>query len=229
MSLLPWRVRNFLSEHFPLPYHLVVNAGTRGNSREHWDTRLKETWDRWKWPVKTDLIANLTRPEHALVDIACGTGSILRALKSRGYHNLHGLDVSTVAIERLSNAGISMHSARLPYIPMPDAQFDAVIASQILEHIVRRGLLAREIARVLTPGGQVFIFVPDDCLGPIDEPEHVTKFNRRSLMRFLARHFDAPSVDVITETHFPMPILFGHGRKPARRASLIAQQLKRTP
>lgn len=41
MPFIPWRVKNFLSEHFPLLYHLSVNLGARGNSPEHRDARSK--------------------------------------------------------------------------------------------------------------------------------------------------------------------------------------------
>ena len=51
-----------------------------------------------------------------------------------------------------------------------------VAGAPLLEHVIRRSLFATEIQRVLGPGGRAFVFVPDDCLGPIDEPEHVIKY-----------------------------------------------------
>ena len=41
--MLPWRVKNFLSERFPLAYHLAVNLGAGGNDQVHWDQRLADT------------------------------------------------------------------------------------------------------------------------------------------------------------------------------------------
>jgi hypothetical protein len=49
--------------------------------------------------------------------------------------------------------------------------------------------LPREDGRLLKPGGCAFFFVPDDCLGPIDEPEHVIKFTAWSLRACLEKRF----------------------------------------
>lgn len=210
---VPWRVKHFVSERFPLAYHLIRNAGAPANDRAHWDQRLAETWDRRTWPTKVDRIARLTAPGDVIVDVACGNGSILRALRTRGYERLHGVEISQYAVARLRTEGITMHAGELPAIPLPDASCDVVIASQILEHVIRRDRFAREIVRVLRPGGRVFVFVPDDCLGPIDEPEHVIKFDARTLRHFLARRFDAVTVESMRDANYPMPILFGVGRK----------------
>lgn len=215
MNLLPWRIKNFLSEHLPLAYHLVVNAGVRGNSADHWDARLAETWDAptRQWPTKNALIASLTGQTDAILDIGCGNGSILRHLRHLGYHNLHGLEISHYAIQRLSAEGIEMHRGVLPVIPLRDASFDVVIASQVLEHVIRRRRFIKEMRRVLKPGGRAFIFVPDDCLGPISEPEHVTKYNAQKLESLLRDYFPAVSVERIYDANHPMSVLFAYATK----------------
>lgn len=215
--VIPWRVKNFFSEHLPLLYHLVTNAGIRGNSAEHWDARLAETWDapQRHWPSKNELIASLTEPSDLILDIGCGNGGILRDLFRRGYRKLHGLDISAYAIKRLRAEGIEMHYGKLPSIPLPDAHFDVVIASQVLEHMIRRRRFLAEMARVLRPGGTAFIFVPDNCLGPISEPEHVIKYNAESLARSVRGRFLITAIRSMQDRNHPMPILFAHLRKPA--------------
>lgn len=215
MSFIPWRVKNFLSEHFPLLYHVARNAGTRGNDTAHWDQWLSKTWEdaSRSWPTKNELLALLTAPADVILDIGCGNGSMLRYFKQRGYVYLHGLEISSYAIERLGAEGIEMHFGVLPSIPLPDAMFDVVIASQVLEHIVRRGRFLKEIRRVLKPGGRAFVFVPDDCLGPIDETEHVIKFNARSLHKLLAAYFSVLRLESMRDVNHPMPVLFAHVAK----------------
>jgi len=83
----------------------------------------------------------------------------------------------------------------------------------VLEHIIRRNFFAREIARVLKPDGQAMIFVPNDCLGPIDEPEHVIKYTEPTLRRFLARSFTVGNIEIIRDPNYPVTILFAHVRK----------------
>ena len=156
MNFVPWRVKNFISDQFPLLYHLAVNLGASGNSAGHWDERLAETWhaDYRSWPTKNELIASLTTKRDRILDIGCGNGSILRYLRGLGYADLHGLEISRYAIERLRGEGIEMHLGKLPLIPLPDASFDVVIASQVLEHVIRRKRFLREIQRVLKPSGR---------------------------------------------------------------------------
>ena len=215
MSVLPYRLRKVISDRFPLVYHLVRNAGTSGNSVAHWNDWLSKTWDARDWPTKTGRIVELTAPHEAILDVGCGNGSILRRLREAGYRDLHGVELSDYAIERLRAEGITMWEGRLPDLPVADAQFDVVIASQVLEHIIRRGRFVREIARALKPGGRAFIFVPDNCLGPIEESEHVIRYNAASLRRFLGKTFEVVSVESMRDANFAMSVLFAQVRKAA--------------
>ena len=109
-----------------------------------------------------------------------------------------------------------MHSGVLPVIGLPDESIDVSIASQVLEHVIRRRRFLKEIRRVLKPGGRALIFVPDNCLGPISEPEHVVKFDARSLRKLLERYFTVVRMDTIRDPNHPMPVLFAHVAKPVR-------------
>lgn len=215
MILIPWRVKNFISEHFPLLYHLAVNTGVKGNSAVHWDSQLAKSWDSpaRQWPAKNELVATLTQPTDIILDIGCGNGSILRHLKGRGYQHLHGVEISDYAIRRLRSEGIEMHFGVLPSISLPDSTYDFIIASQVLEHVIRRRKFLREIRRMLKPTGHAFIFVPDDCLGPIAEPEHVIKYNAQSLRKILATYFSVITLYSMREAHYVAPILFAHVKK----------------
>ncbi len=96
MRIVPWRVKAFLSSRFPLAYHLAVNVGARGNSEEHWNRMLEASWNdpARAWPTKVALIESLTRPDMRILDVACGTGSILRVLKECRYSDLNALATS---------------------------------------------------------------------------------------------------------------------------------------
>ncbi len=208
MNLLPWRVRKVISDRLPLVYHVVGNAGTSGNNAAHWNDWLGRTWDERDWPTKTARIRKLTQPTDAILDVGCGTGSILRSLYGDDYRDLHGMEISDYAIHRLRREGITMWEGRLPELTLPDGRFDVVIASQVLEHIIRRKRFASEIARVLKPLGRAFIFVPDDCLGPIDESEHVIKYTSDSLRVFLEKTFRVISIESMRDTNYRVPLLF---------------------
>ena len=216
MNILPWRVRRVVSDNFPLVYHLTVNLFRRNSGADYWDQNLSEWWqhDVRRWPTKAKLISERSALNADVLDIACGNGSIMKDLRTLGFTSLAGLEISKFAVQKLREEGFRMFQGELPMMPVPDAEFDVVVASQVLEHIIRRDRFAKEIVRVMRPGAQGFIFVPHDCLGPIDEPEHVIKYNRDSFRKFLEKHFDSVAVDVIKDANFPMEVLFGHVRKP---------------
>jgi ubiquinone/menaquinone biosynthesis C-methylase UbiE len=102
------------------------------------------------------------QPGMRVLDLGCGTGSLLVELKrSRPDLEVTGLDPDPLALARtrgkLERAGLSVRldegfADRLPY---PDASFDRVFSSFMFHHLernVKEGML-REVHRVLTPNG----------------------------------------------------------------------------
>lgn len=210
--MIPWRIRNFFSEHFPLFYHKMINIGVSVNDDQYWDDIYEREWDSpaREWPTKNKIIEQATSKTDVILDIACGTGSMLRYLKNQGYNDLHGTEISDLCVRRLREADIAMFKSVLPTIECEENIFDVIIASQILEHIIRRKEFMSEIKRVMKKGGQCFLFVPDNCLGPIDEPSHVIKFTEESLSKLLAGYFENYTITSIKDENFEMSILYAH-------------------
>jgi 2-polyprenyl-3-methyl-5-hydroxy-6-metoxy-1,4-benzoquinol methylase len=210
MPLIPWRVKNLVSERFPLIYHIIVNLGVSRNSQEYWDTQLARAWDHPSafWPGKVAVIEKLVAPDESMVDVGCGTGSILRDLRDLGFTRLHGLEQSEYAVKRLSSEGIAMSRGDLLNMPFDDGQFDVAIASQVLEHVIRRNKFCRELSRIVRPSGKIFISVPNNRLGPISDPDHVIAYDARSFRKFLNKHWVVDSITSIVEHHNGADSLF---------------------
>lgn len=101
------------------------------------------------------------RVEHArLLDLGCGTGYTLSRLP-RGMRAV-GLDYSghalTLADQRAP--GVQLVRGSAYQLPFADRSFDAVLALDVLEHLDDDQRAAREIARVLAPGGVAVVAVP---------------------------------------------------------------------
>lgn len=214
-QLIPWRVKHFISKKTPVLYYLVNNLIHRKNSEYDWDEALAMQWDNVgrTWPNRVDQIQEISRPDDRILDVACGTGSILRMLYQRRYRNLFGLEHSATAVDWLSKSGITMRQGSLPKIDFEDDRFDVVIASEVLEHILFHKAFLREIVRVLKPGGQAMIYVPNDCMGPVDEPSHVRTYNQDSLRTLLGRFGEVVAVDIVEEDHFEATFLCGRFKK----------------
>ena len=112
-----------------------------------------------------------------LLDIACGTGGFLAEVK-RNYPRLAvtGIDLSApylaVAGRRLSAwSRVALAEANAETLPFADASFDIVTCIYLfheLPHRARQGV-AREIRRVLKPGGRLILL---DSLQTGDEPDY---------------------------------------------------------
>jgi SAM-dependent methyltransferase len=121
---------------------------------------------------------------NEVLEIGCGTGTLARQLLEFG-NTVTALDISEVAIAQLPKEITGIVST-LPDIPLPDNSFDVVVATEILEHIDDDQGCIREVVRVLRPGGRAYFAVPNNCLGPDEEPEHVRKYTPETLEALLS-------------------------------------------
>ncbi|MBI3656732.1 MAG: methyltransferase domain-containing protein [Acidobacteria bacterium] len=99
---------------------------------------------------------------RSLLEIGCGTGGLLIDAREN-YSHVVGIDI---ALRWLVVAQIRLreHGADVPlvcccaeYLPFLDEQFDRVTAGDVLEHSVDQQRLLAESARVLKPGGTLFL------------------------------------------------------------------------
>lgn len=103
-----------------------------------------------------------------VLDIGCGSGRHLVCMAQTGL-SVYGLDNSPYGL-RLATEWLAHESlqARLiladarQKLPFPDNAFDAVISTQVIHHarLATVQATAREIARIVRPGGLILISVP---------------------------------------------------------------------
>lgn len=95
-----------------------------------------------------------------ILDLGCGTGYTLSRLP-RGMAAV-GLDYSSHALTLAAQRapGVELVRGSAYALPFADRSFDAVLALDVLEHLDDDQLAAREIARVLSPGGVAVVAVP---------------------------------------------------------------------
>jgi ubiquinone/menaquinone biosynthesis C-methylase UbiE len=104
--------------------------------------------------------------DSVILDCACGRGFYLNMFRYVSACKLVGLELDwPVIVKAQQNVGhlpdILLTNANIYQLPYPDNTFDAVILSEILEHIERDVDGLREVYRVLKPQGIVAITVPN--------------------------------------------------------------------
>ncbi len=100
-----------------------------------------------------------------ILDVGCGTGTFSVMIKQKHpASEVVGLDGDPQILEiarskaKGLNLGIQFDQGMSFDLPYPDASFDVVITSMMLHHLSRedKQKTAREIYRVLHPGGRLF-------------------------------------------------------------------------
>ncbi len=130
--------------------------------------------------------------------MGCNDGEKLLGFHERGWE-ISGVDVSGPAIEaaRARLPGGTFYRGTLAEAGFAAGSFDCVRIDNVLEHVARPIELLAEIHRVLAPGGQLFVYVPNGesftltCLKRYSInswiPYHVSLFTRASLARALGQ------------------------------------------
>lgn len=123
-----------------------------------------------------------------LLDAGCGTGGNLPYLARRG--RAVGVDLSEHALQLARRRESNVARAALAALPFPDGIFDAVVSFDVLYHrwVADDAAAARELARVIRPGGLLFVRVPalQMLRGAHDEAVHTRhRYTRREVMALL--------------------------------------------
>jgi SAM-dependent methyltransferase len=97
-----------------------------------------------------------------ILDIGCQGGHQLALLRDR-FDEAYGLDIApyTDMWSYFSDISFLVHDVDAERIPFPDAYFDTIIATNVLEHVFDVFGFVSEISRLLRKGGTCLISVPN--------------------------------------------------------------------
>ena len=111
------------------------------------------------------LTSQLDMAGRQLADVGCGNGSLSHALARKGA-KVTGLDISEAALRQAktgaSDDGTAFVAALGQALPLPNQSLDIVIYFNALHHVpvADMELALDEVARVLRPGGQLYVAEP---------------------------------------------------------------------
>lgn len=97
-----------------------------------------------------------------ILDLGSGRGGFLMDCARRGYHAV-GLEAAEHKIRWANDAAekagvsISIVRGRAESMPFPDASFDFINASELIEHVQNPSVVLAEMARVLRSSGSAYV------------------------------------------------------------------------
>ena len=176
----------------------------------------------------SDITKHIPEKNKSILDIGCANGGLLAELRRNGYKNVIGLDPSPACVDHIQNEHqIEAHLGSLFNANhlFTNQQFDVVILSHVLEHIVDIQRAYEKALSLLSESGQIYVEVPDasrysdfyvvpffyfDC-------EHINHFDLGALSNIALKH----GLDKITESQIEIiasdtntyPALYGIYKK----------------
>lgn len=115
--------------------------------------------NREKVRVRLSEVARLTDPCRTMIDFGCGTG-FLEELAPSEIEVIYGVDVTEAMLDILRNKVIPrlrIITAPVEDVPLPDRIADLVTGYSVLDHFGDPNLVFREAARLLRPGGVLYM------------------------------------------------------------------------
>lgn len=172
-----------------------------------------------------------------VVDIGCGMGFALLALKEMGYVNVQGLEIDPTQAEHAAKNGVTVHllddsSAFLKDRP---ESFDLALCLDVLEHVSidDQQSFLQSVYGSLMPGGRLIATVPNANSALAGrwryiDWTHVTSFTESSL-EFLLRNagFDAVLVTGADVKQFYRSQVWSKVAKTSGVARLVSRCLRR--
>lgn len=116
---------------------------------------------------RLDIITRMVdaRSGDRILEVGCGGGHVLRLFPNG---RLTGVDVSQEMIARatrnLAGYDVTLLTGDLEDVGLEEGSFDAVVCTEVLEHVVDPERVLTQIARVARRGARVVITFPNDRL-----------------------------------------------------------------
>jgi len=165
--------------------YATANTGGSGGS---------SSADMKRWGHVLDILSLHIQSSHRIVDVGCGKGGLLRALQSKGFQNLVGIEPSLGCRQTLAKQNIACHPTVKDALLQSEA-YDSVLCCQVREHVFELDAFLANIGKMLKPEATLYVEVPD-AAGYADffhAPfyffrEHINHFTLGSLDNLILKH-----------------------------------------
>jgi 2-polyprenyl-3-methyl-5-hydroxy-6-metoxy-1,4-benzoquinol methylase len=109
--------------------------------------------------IDGDICFHSSRGKGRLLDVGCNEGQGLQIYQQNGFL-VEGLELNERAASEARKRGFRVFTGPLEAF-RPEKAYDVVVLSHILEHSVNPKVMIAHVARILKPGGQIWISCPN--------------------------------------------------------------------
>ena len=141
---------------------------------------------------------HIPKSAKLILDVGCGNGWAAKSLLAKG-KTVVSMDIALKnPLKVLSQNPSENHAAIVAdayYLPFKKSCFDAIIASEIMEHVYDPKLFITKLLEVLKPGGKLIITTPHDekieyflcvhCNKPTPKNAHLHSFSEKNITDFI--------------------------------------------
>ncbi len=148
------------------------------------------------------IIHHIPEKAEIILDVGCGNGWAAKHFLSKG-KKVVSMDISiTNPVKVLKENPGENHAAIVAdayNMPFKKNTFDAIVASEIMEHVYDPKLFISNLMEVLKPGGKLVITTPYDetieyfmcvyCNKPTPKNAHLHSFNEKNIADFIPKEY----------------------------------------
>lgn len=133
--------------------------------QQNWVARLEKGQDRGYRSgsnLRAEVAGRRLAGGRKLLDLGCGAG-VMGTIVGNRFEEIHGVDVSSHAVEAAGRCGMQARVWDLNQLPLPyePQSFDAVISLSVIQYVFDPRAFACEMARLVRPGGVAMVGFPN--------------------------------------------------------------------
>lgn len=148
------------------------------------------------------IIKRIPEKAELILDVGCGNGWVANHFLKKG-KKVISMDISTQNPTRVLKENPSENHAAIIadvfHLPFKKNSMDAIIASEIMEHVYDPRLFVQKLFEVLKPGGKLIIITPYNekieynlcvhCNKPTPRNAHLHSFNENNIASFIPKEW----------------------------------------
>ena len=202
----------------------------------------KSQADMKRWSRVITILSSYLKKGQRVVDVGCGKGGLLLALRSLGFERLIGIEPSSGCRAELADQNVVSYSSVNECL-RSESPFDCVICSQVLEHVFSLDFFLSGLKQLVAPHGIIYVEVPNAAgysnlfHAPFYyfDREHINHFTSCSLDNLFAKALQYQPVFCMTDCAEPIsgvltPTLYAvyqacHEKAPLKPDTLYSKNI----